>query len=475
MSRHGFNSYGSSFSSGASQAPFSRWNGNRRSRGYNGSPSSFGANGFTPPAPGGWRRGGGGSKAALCAAIALALVLVLAAVSLGVHVFGAKNRLLRAEKRTVRELLSWVEDNTGTVGTADGLLDTLYHDNVRATVRGRIGGLGAVVKCDLSRGWKVLSGAAVVSGGEDTGGVGFEFAANRRVLQFSVPGDSYDVYGLKYREVNGFLKKLSAAGNLRGLDGLKSYRFNADFFGRKRMSLERAVSGWTEKLLDGCRLQRLDKRPLTIDGESRLCAVYAVQSKGGSLLNLFQGNPLQKLTALSRQLSPSFRCYVDGSGRLVGIDCTFLGVPYEVYLEGSDNPWSRIRVLRDGAPLYTGGTESGTRQSALYLRDGDGEVLRLTFDRVGGGFGVRTRGAGELLRGSLTERDGVLRLEAELNLPGAPAIELSVSKLAEKPAMLARQYRRAAELNSSDCLRILRASGLQSLDETVAQAEEAYR
>ncbi len=481
MSGNSFNQFGSSFSSAGATprgSAASPWNRNYQSASFGGQSgflnSAGGRSGFGS-AGGGWgNRRSGWAEGLPCLWIGLAAALILAtAITLGVA-FRADARLQEAEKRTVRELLNWVDDSAGTVSTVDKLLNTLYCGSFHANTLGRLGGLGIYVEYDLARGAKVLRGGAVVTGGEDTGGFDFEYSADRSVVQFSVPGDSYDVYGFKYQEFSGFLKQLSSEGKLAGLELLQNYRFDSSFFNRKQMNLERAVSDWTKSLLDGCEVQRLDKRPLTVSGQIRSCTVYAVQFKRTSLQSLFQGNVFQSFKAALQQFSPSFRCYVDERNELIGIDCTVLGIPYELYLEGGDNPWSRIRVLRGGTLLYSGGTETDARQASLYLRDESGELVRISFDRSGGGFCIRTRDMGVLLEGNLTEKDDSIQLETELNLPGAPAVRLTVSKLTERPAMLANRYRRVSDLNTSDLLRIIRASGLRSLAETAVQAEAVY-
>lgn len=415
--------------------------------------------------------------AALCLA---ALVVLLGAVLLLRSFSKPSARLLRAEMETVGELLSWTEDKTGAVSTADRLLDMLYRRDFSANALGRLGGLGASVEVNLSRTRAVVDGASVVSGGGESDGVGLWFAANRSTLQFAVAAEPEDVYGLRYSELSAFLKKLSAGGGLVGLALPDGADFSPGFFRRQSMNAERALQARMRAFLNDCTVRRLDSRTLTLNGEARVCAVYQVDVEQASLwslmkdslVSLWRGDWMRGVDSFLRQFRSGFLCYVDEGNRLVALDWTGpLGGSYKLLLEGEENPWSRIRVLRDNMPLFRGGLESDTQSASLVLRDEDGEQLRVALDRRGGGFRVWTRSTGELLAGSLRDSGEQLRFGFELRLPGAPAVELTLTQLTEQPTMLARQYRRVADLSANDYLRIARMSGIRSLDEALTMTE----
>ena len=415
------------------------------------------------------RKHSGGASGGRLVVGGVASLLIIGLVVLLIIFVLPKFSLWRAEKHTVHELLSWVDDNTSVVSTGNKLLKQLLRGDFRADVNYRSEGLTVNTGFGLGRRSKVISGTASVLSKDPAVDVGFTFAANKRTFVFSLPGNSYEVYGFKYRDLAKKYRS-SVFGKLFPYDFSNSSEFLSGLFKENRKSdVEQVTDSSLRNILKHCEVKKLDKRDISINGSFRTCTVYRVQIADSSETlkdKLSSGNGLS-LKSILRNFGPSVLCFVNDKHELVGADFTMAGIQYLLLLEGNDNPWERITLTQRGIggadKQFVGGTETGPLSADIYLKDDVGDLFRVSFNKDASKLAIWTRSLGTVFQGSLIADGSSMSLGFDLypGMSNAADITLSLSALKENPVMLAKNYTDVFKMNLGDLQRILLGYGIK--------------
>lgn len=423
----------------------------------------------TAEAPGRKKRNRGSGK------ILKILAAVAAAGALGGGIFaGVKllggNTLSRAYQRTTSAIVEEANEQKG-ISAVTGLLEK-YEDQGKYTLE--IGyqnsTLEADLSCDYSRSAKLMDGELRFADGQSE--IVLDYSVKKDVVQFTVPGVVQDVYGFSVNKLGDKLDK-SPVTKLLPIDF--SALSDLNFFQKTNAakSLNKLTKGKLDILKDSVKIQYLDKRPLSLGGESQTCKMYQVtwnEQAVNDLLQSFSKNPvLGKLAGFLKDIVPKIdgdcRCYINKDGYLVGIDLVSLGSKYFFVMEGDENPWDKfsltITSLSGEIREYTGGLFHTDAGMQLYLKNQEELFFGLDY-ATDGKFSVYTDKYGTIAYGTMLSSGDQLDLELNLNseMMGSQKLTCSVSALEEKPEKLAKYYVDLLDMDLADWQRLLLDLGI---------------
>ena len=209
----------------------------------------------------------------------------------GVKLLGG-NTLSRAYQRTATAIVEEANEQKG-VSSVTGLLEK-YENQGKYTLE--IGyqnsALAADLSCNYSRGSKLMDGTLRYTDSQTA--IGLDYSIKKDVVQFTIPGVVQDVYGFSVNKMGQKLDK-SPIGKLLPIDFTALSDLN--FFQKTNTakSLNKLTKGKLDVLKDSVKIQYLDKRTLSLDGESQTCKMYQVTWNEQAVNDLLQSlteNPI---------------------------------------------------------------------------------------------------------------------------------------------------------------------------------------
>ena len=384
----------------------------------------------------------------------LKIVAAVAAVgALGGGIFaGAKllggNTLSKAYQRTTAAIAEEAKEQKG-ISAVTGLLEK-YEDQGKFTleIAYQNSALETDLSCNYSRGSKLMDGTLQYADSQTT--LDLDYSVKSDVIQFTIPGVVQDVYGFSVNKMGDKLNK-SPIGKWLSIDF--SALSDLNFFRKTNVakSLNKLTKGKLDVLKDSVKIQYLDKRTLSLGGESQTCKMYQVtwnEQAVNELLQSLTKNPLlSKLVGFLKDIIPKIdgdcRCYISKDGYLVGIDLVSLGSKYFFVMEGQENPWDKfsltITSLSGEVREYNGGLFHTDAGMQLYLKNQEELFFGLDYT-TDGEFSVYTDKYGTIAYGTLLSSGDQLDLELNLNseMMGSQKLTCTVSALEEKPEKLAK-------------------------------------
>lgn len=319
------------------------------------------------------------------------------------------------------------------------------------------------LQTDYARGDKQLQGTIT------TMGLQLAYSADNKVMQFSVPGQFDNVYGFKLSQAEKLTENPVLGYALQGAN----LDLDFDFFATTDLEtyFEGIAGEEYEAFLDSVEIKELDEQAL--GGEK--CKVYEITwsseasnkliSAVGSLGTLPQIGSL--VNALTPELEPECRCYVNSDGYLVGLDFVSAGAQCLLVLEGEDNPWDAFSLTVNsvyGETLYyTGALERNGDAMRVYLSGESGTLVSLDYDNASGAFALYTEDHGQLLKGQVTAggSEAKLTLEWDAGEAGVQQVTLVLSELENKPRQLSENYIDLLDMSISDLTRLMLDLGIQ--------------
>lgn len=423
----------------------------------------------TSDAPGRKKRTRGSGKILKVIAAVAAVGALGGGIFAGVKLLGG-NTLSRAYRRTTVAIAEEANQQKG-ISAVTGLLEKYENHGKYTLVFGyENSALAADLSCNYSRSAKLMDGELRYTDHQTA--IGLDYSVKKDVIQFTIPGVVQDVYGFSVDKLGTKLNH-SPIGKLLPIDF--SALSDLNFFQKTNAakSLNKLTKGKLNVLKDSVKIQYLDKRTLSLGGESQTCKMYQVTWNEQALNEVLQSlakNPvLGKLVGFLKDIIPKIdgdcRCYINKDGYLVGIDLVSLGSKYFFVMEGQENPWDKfsltITSLSGEIREYTGGlfhTDSGMQ---LYLKNQEDLFFGLDYS-ADGKFSVYTDKHGTIAYGTMLASGGQLDLELNLDsaMMGPQKLTCSVSELTDTPEKLAKYYVDLLDMNLADWQRLLLDLGI---------------
>lgn len=396
-----------------------------------------------------------GAAAVLALALVVGLVFgVIALLSGGEDdlgsAFGQTMGAFRDGEKDQTQLQTFMTQVSGCLADGEYTFDLTYDGVAQLYLR-----------TDYSYSDKQLQGRFNIMGTE------FAYSANEKLLQFTIPGQFDNVYGIRPGDLDKLLDDpllSQIAGLFTGYIGMD---LQADMF-PKPTDLEgwfkNAAGDEYEAFLKSVEITEMEEERV-LDGRS--CRVYEITwssaaaneliSAVGSLGKLPQIGEL--LNVLVPELDPECRCYVN-DGYLIGLEFVSAGAQCLFVLEGEENPWDAFSLTVNsvyGESLYYHGALERSGESRHLYLEGEGEtLLSLDYNDATGEFAVYTRDTGDLLRGQVTAgSEATLRLEWNAGEAGVQALTFTLSELRGQPGQLSADYIDLLEMSLTDLTRFL--------------------
>jgi len=423
----------------------------------------------TTEAPGRKKRNRGSGKFLKIFAAVAAVGVLGGGIFAGFKLLGG-NSLSRAYRRTAIAVAEEANQQKG-VSAVTGLLEK-YENRGKYTLE--IGyqnsAMSADLSCNYSRMARLMDGELRYTDTQKA--LGLDYSVKNDVIQFTVPGVMQDIYGFSVKKLGTKLDK-SPISKLLPIDF--SALSDMNFFQKTSAakSLNKLTKGKLDILKDSVKIQYLDKRTLSLGGESQTCKMYQVtwnEQAVNALLESLETNPiLGKLVGFLKDIVPRIdgdcRCYINKDGYLVGIDLVSLGSKYFFTMEGEKNPWDKfsltITSLSGESREYTGGLFHTDTGMQLYLKNQEELFFGLDYT-TDGTFSVYTDKHGTIAYGTMLA--SVNRLDLELNLDsaaiGPQKLTCTLSELQDSPEKLAKYYVDLLDMDLADWQRMLLDLGI---------------
>lgn len=401
----------------------------------------------------------------------LVVALIVGAVAL-IMQLSPKTTLMNATYRSGRSLLSAVDDNTGLVST----VNTMKKQGARGEYSAELsldysgGDVRVTANYNMSQLRKVANGNFALSLPKQGLDISMPFSLDRRSVQFSLPGNSVNIYGVQMKDTSKIFDALAMSPT----DGAKS--------------LEKQLRADLKELFKSVEVTKLEKRDLMVNGTRMTCRVYRVEwsrQLSEKLIKEMDQYPFlsgleEQVRKLAGSLDNSMLCYVDKSGRLIGLDLSFAGSQYLFLLEGGKSPWDCFsltqRSLVGQDHRFEGGMEQVGNTASIYLKDASGDLFRTSYDLSSGRFQLGTRSLGTVLEGKILSGNGsgTLGLDMFSGTDNALNVEFRLGKINDRPEVLSKHYidlvtekfrfaidlKNALGLDLDDVLQILKELGV---------------
>lgn len=410
------------------------------------------------------RRSSGNSKIWI---FLVAIVAVLALVITGVVVaFSGRTdvTLGRACLKSFREFSSFVEEESNVADMVGGLAGHLKDGNFTGSIELNAEGLVLESDFDYARSEKVLAGSIDCQVAEMGLDLHMNYSADKEALQIMFPEGSYDVFGFRYSDMEkNYEDSLLAKVLPKGIGG---------DFGSKLFEEPSGISALGERFaafVESLKIKEQDEREILVGGKTKRCSVYQVSWDEDAMKALVKSFGLnekpakfgKKFAALLEKLEPECLCFVDKSGKLIGINVVTLGKQYTFLLEGKDNLWETFSLtetsLSKETVCYTGRLEKNGSVLMFSLKNEGIELCAVTYDEKDGAFAVHTNTMGTILEGNLTGNKNQSTIAFAWDVPeqGPVKIELTLKALEQKPERLAKEYRDLLSMSLIDWQRLL--------------------
>lgn len=392
--------------------------------------------------------------------VLLAVLLVVGVVFLILS--GGKKDLATAFDRTVTAFRGG-EDRTRVQTFADELDKYLEDGDYHMSVT--CGGTADFsLVTDYSRDGKVMQGTVGMMGME------LAYSIDTRTVQFSVPGQFENVYGVQLKKLDQLKNNPLFSSIFGEISG--NLVLSADLFAKNDLKTQfRDMAGEEyEALRKSIQIQELEEKEL----QGQRCQVYEISwsadAAGKLVTALGSMGTLPELgelvTSLIPDLGSACRCYVNKEGYIVGLDFTCAGAQCVFVLEGRENPWDTftltVKSIYGDTAVYTGGLERFGKRMRFCLENETGILLSLDYDDDTGEFVICTRDDGRLLSGRVrTDGQLYLSLAWQSEELGQQQLELAVAPLTLQPAPLSEHYIDLLDMNIADMTRFLLDLGIQ--------------